>query len=398
VPGEPYRRDVPGSVGTDNQGPIRVVVYTDSLPGGSQASLATLVGFLGDSIDLTVMGTSEARVADVATARPGTATCVVPAVRSKFDVRSIGAHVRAIRRLRPDVLHVSCDNPWSAPYGLLAGVLTRTPTIGVVHGPAPAWRRRQQMLVRRLAPAVDAYVSVSRSSATATAGALGLAAGSVRTIYNGVRAPTLPPITMGAPATVERLPGTEPVVAGTGRFSPEKGFDVLIQAMGRLPRARLVLFGDGEERSGLEALATRLGLADRVHFAGWVPSPWNAGSQIDVLAVPSRSEGFGIALVEAMLARIPVVASEVGGIPEIVEHERTGLLVPVDDALALSKAIERLLDSPQLRERLVDGAEAMASARYAPEAMAAAYEALYTEVLTDRASKRQRVRVPRSRR
>jgi glycosyltransferase involved in cell wall biosynthesis len=102
--------------------------------------------------------------------------------------------------------------------------------------------------------------------------------------------------------------------------------------------------------------------------------------------MPSRREGFGITAVEAMMSRVPVVASDAGGIPEIVEHERTGLLVPVDDPKALAEAIGRLLDDPQLRERLVDAAETVTSVRYTPEAMVASYEALYSEVLRERAS------------
>jgi glycosyltransferase involved in cell wall biosynthesis len=367
--------------------PIRVVVYTVSQPGGAQISLATLVRFLDANVDVTVMGTSEEGVADVAAARPGTPTCVVPAVRNKLDVRSICAHVRALRHLRPDLLHVSCDNQWSAPYALLAGVLTRTPTIGVVHGPAPAWRRRQRLLVQWLARAVDAYVSVSKSSAAATASSLGLSPGSVRTIYNGVRRPpTSSNATGRSPTSGTRPTGPGPVVASVGRFAPEKGFDVLVRAMAELPRARLVLFGDGEERANLESLAERLGLSERVHFAGWVSSPWDTSFQIDIFAMPSRREGFGITAVEAMMSRIPVVASDAGGIPEIVEHERTGLLVPVDDPKALAEAIGRLLDDPQLRERLVDAAETVTSVRYTPEAMAASYEALYSEVLRERLS------------
>jgi glycosyltransferase involved in cell wall biosynthesis len=179
-------------------------------------------------------------------------------------------------------------------------------------------------------------------------------------------------------------------VAGVGRFSPEKGFDVLIRAMGKLPQARLVLFGDGEERANLESLARELGLSERVHFAGWVGSPWDLAPEIDVFAVPSRREGFGITVVEAMMSRVPVVASAVGGIPEIVDHERTGLLVRVGDPSALANAIGRLFDDPRLRERLVGAAEAAASERFRPEKMAASYEALYEEALTKRASMNRR--------
>ena len=213
------------------------------------------------------------------------------------------------------------------------------------------------------------------ASSRATESALDLPAGSVRTIYNGVSSSVVPP---------PRSQSADPVIGAVARFSPEKGLDVLIEAFDRVRRGRLVLIGDGDERSRLETLVKDRGLVDRVLFAGWVTGPWTAQWAFDALVVPSRSEGFGLAVVEAMLAGIPVVATEVGGLPELIEQGRTGLLVPSDDPAAMAGAIIRVLDDREQALRRADAARADARQRFSPAAMAAAYEALYAEVAKGR--------------
>jgi len=354
---------------------LRVAMYCETGLGGALATTMTLLAALRSGIQVTVIGSQIDVIDRLAAVRPGTVTEIVPPVRDKLDARAIFGHVTAVHRLRPDVLHVSCNNPWTSPYGLLAGILTRTPTVGVVHGPAPAWRRRQQWLVRRLAPHVSAYVSVSSASSRATESALALPAGSVRTIYNGVPLPT---------ELAARTEPAEPVIGAVSRFSPEKGIDVLLEAFARVKRGRLVLIGEGDERPRLEALTDTLGLADRVWFEGWWTGPWTAKWAFDVLVVPSRSEGFGLTVVEAMLAGIPVVATQVGGIPELIEQERTGLLVPPDDPAALADAITRVIEHRGLALERAAAARADARERFSPAAMAANYEALYAEAARPR--------------
>jgi glycosyltransferase involved in cell wall biosynthesis len=349
---------------------MRLAFYFVGGPGGSLISCLTLLGALKEHIEVTVLGSPADMIDELAAIRPGTATRELPPVANKFDVTAISRHVAAVRRLQPDVLHVSCDNPWTSPYGLLAGLLTRTPTIATIHGPAPPSGRGQQWLMRRMAPFVTAYVSVSMASSRASESALGLPPDSVQTIYNGVPLPVVPTPPSGPDG---------PVIGAVARFSSEKGLDVLIEAFARLGRGRLVLIGDGEERQRLEALVEERGLVDRVLFAGWVTGPWTAQWSLDVLVVPSRSEGFGLAVVEAMLAGIPVAATDVGGLPELIEHDRTGLLVAADDPGALADAIARVIDDRRQALQRAEAARREARERFSPASMAAAYEALYEE-------------------
>jgi glycogen synthase len=140
-----------------------------------------------------------------------------------------------------------------------------------------------------------------------------------------------------------------------GRLHRQKGVDTLIRALPLLPpEATVTLVGDGPERATLRRLASDLGVADRVTVTGFVPHGMVPGllAGADVVVLPSRYEELGTALVEAMAAGRPVVASHVGGIPELVRDGVDGLLVPPDDAAALAKAVTRVLANPVLAAEL----------------------------------------------
>jgi glycosyltransferase involved in cell wall biosynthesis len=233
-------------------------------------------------------------------------------------------------------------------------------------------------LVRAVTRRLDALVSVSDASARAIELSLGLPRGRVGTIYNGVDIGT----GAGAEGSATKATGRSgPVVGAVGRLAPEKGMDVLLQAMAQVPGTRVVMAGDGPEREPLERLAHELGIASLVTLAGWVEAPWPDHFVPDVLVVPSRREGFGLAAAEALMAGIPVVASAVGGLPEVLEDGASGLLVPPEDPAALAHAIETVLsDNESTRMRVARGLES-ARRRFKPTVMAAAYETLYAELV-----------------
>ncbi len=359
----------------DGSRPLRLTCYFDaSARGGSSASLAVLLGALDPTFDVTVMGTSDEMVRWVAAARPGSERRVLSPVRSKFDVRAIREHVRAIRELRPDILHVNLDNPWTSQYGLLAGLITRTPMVSVLHLPTPPWRRRQQWLVRPIARRVKAYVCVSHHSARFAESMLGMPPGSARVIHNGMPVPRQ--LASPGPAS----PAGTLRIGAVGRLDPQKGLAVLIEAMTALPGCRLVLVGDGPDRAALEEMVRARSLHDRVEFAGWIDGPWTATWAFDVVAMPSINEGFPLVIVESMLAGIPVVASDVGGISEIVVPGSTGDLVPPRDPDALAEALRAVAADPARRQAMAATCRAVALDQFTDAAMAARYETLYREV------------------
>jgi glycosyltransferase involved in cell wall biosynthesis len=356
----------------DHERPFRLTCYLDATElGGSSTSLAVLIAALDPTFDVTVMGTSEKMVRWVAAARPGAKTTVLRPVRSKFDFRAIGEHIRAVRRARPDILHVNLDNPWTSQYGMLAGVLTGTPMVSVLHFPTAPWKRRQRWFVRPLARRVSGYVCVSHDSARFAESVLHLKPGSVRVIHNGSPAPN----------AVTRSDSTGRIRIGSvGRLAPEKGLDALVEAMRSLPECELVMVGEGPERAKLEGLVRNHQVGDRVTFAGWVEPPWTDHWAFDVLAMPSLAEGFPMVIVEAMLVGIPVVATTVGGIPEIVVPGSTGMLVPPRDPGALADALGRVARDGQLRQEMAARCRSVALEKFTAEVMAARFEGLYREV------------------
>lgn len=167
----------------------------------------------------------------------------------------------------------------------------------------------------------------------------------VRTIHNGWEGQPLP-----------RRSSAFLRIVSVGNLRREKGHSTLLRAFlsiaGEIPNARLVLVGDGPERATLERQAQAFGLKDRVDFEGAVNDVWPYLAEADVFVLPSRSEALGIAVLEAMAAGAPVVASAVGGVPELIEDGVSGTLVPAEDEEALALSLRRLLKSPQERSRL----------------------------------------------
>ena len=183
-----------------------------------------------------------------------------------------------------------------------------------------------------------------------------------------------------------------PVVIGTAaRLSPEKGIAYLIEAFAALrrrfgERLTLRLAGEGPERQKLEALVRRLGVGEAVDFRGWVEHEELPAflRELDVFVLPSTAEGFGVAAVEASATGLPVVATSVHGIPDVVRDSVTGLLVPAKDATALATAIGRLVEDEGLRRRLGAAGREYVAQRYDWRRNAAQMELIYRRLLEGR--------------
>ncbi|MBI4636026.1 MAG: glycosyltransferase [Candidatus Rokubacteria bacterium] len=179
------------------------------------------------------------------------------------------------------------------------------------------------------------------------------------------------------------LPPAAFVIAGLGRLVPVKGFDLLVRALPAIltevPGAHVVLIGDGPERGALEALATRLGVAHRLTLTGATREVAACLAGADVVAAPSRNEGMGRALVEAMALGIPVVGTAVGGIPGVIADGEAGRLVPPEDPAALARALASLGRDPALGRKLGEAGARRAeqfSTETAERSLLAAYASL----------------------
>jgi glycosyltransferase involved in cell wall biosynthesis len=274
-------------------------------------------------------------------------------------VRAVTGGVASVRRLlreRPfDLIHSCLYRSHCVARLARLGIGRPIPLVSSEHC-VGATRSRLTLLGNRLTAGLsDRIHAVSRAVGDAVVLRDRIAAGRVRVVVNGIDPPAPVP---GARRRLRRALGIadgELILLTIGRLHREKGADVLLRALpqvapdGAFP-FRAIVVGDGPERGALEAQARRLGLAGSVFFAGERRRvvPWLQAA--DLFVLPSREEGLPVAPLEAMALSLPVVATRVGGTPEVVEHGRTGLLVPPDDPAALAEALRRLaLDEPARR-------------------------------------------------
>jgi glycosyltransferase involved in cell wall biosynthesis len=173
-----------------------------------------------------------------------------------------------------------------------------------------------------------------------------------------------------------------------GRLVPAKGFDLAVEALPALARRHpgltLAIAGDGLERARLERLARETGVGDRVSFEGWI-SPERVCarmSEASVIVLPSHQEGLPVVAIEAAWSGRPVVAANVSGMAEVVEHGRTGLLVPAGDRDALARAIDEIVSDPGRARRMGSEARRLATERFSLENMLNAYESLYERLVS----------------
>ena len=307
-----------------------------------------------------------------------------------LDPRAFRRILRRARRDRPDVLHTHLVH--ADFHGLPAGRLARVPAlVSTKHG-FNAFRDRKAFATadRTVASLADVHVAISAGLARYLAESEGFDAASFEVVHYGIEAGREPLPLPGAPR-----------LAIVGRLIPLKGHDVLLRAVARarerLPGLTLEIAGDGELEPVLRATATRLGLDDAVTFLGRVAPVTPALERAEVVVVPSFGEGFGMVALEAMERGRPVIASDVGGLPEIVDDGRTGILVPPGDVEALARAIEELADDPARTAAMGRAGRARALEDFSQERCTERIAALYGPALAAGGERRLRRRSSQAR-
>jgi glycosyltransferase involved in cell wall biosynthesis len=209
-------------------------------------------------------------------------------------------------------------------------------------------------------------------------------------IPNGADPATFTPFQKEEARAKLDLPRDKKIVLFLGNLVPVKGIEYLLEAVALLPRqdVLLCLVGDGELKTALASQARRLGIAHKCRLVGRRPHaevPWWL-SAADCLVLSSLSEGLPLILPEAMLCRVPIAATAVGGIPEIVSDGYTGLLVPAKDPAALAKAVDALLTNDARVCAMVEHAESRAKSEFTWEVNARKTVALYRDVVCRRST------------
>jgi glycosyltransferase involved in cell wall biosynthesis len=367
--------------------------------GGAQVHVQNLVGRLDPTrFDVEVISLSDGP----AVRRLRAAGTTVHLVDELADAPALRRVVELLRRRPPQVLHNHMFRAevigTRAALALAEGGQPKPFVVSTLHS-SRVRSAADQELMRRLTPAMDRLIAVSRAIVTKLI-AEGRTTAPVDLIYNGV--------------DLERYEYTEacctlpeeyglaegsPLVGVIARLEPEKGHPTLLEAwprvLARVPAARLLIVGEGSQREQLEAQADALGLlgeqceGDRcvgtrgarpgakVVFTGLRDDVPAVTAALDVAVLPSYREAQGMVILEAMALRRPVVASEVGGVTEMIEHERTGLLVPPHDAEALGDAITRLLTDHPLADTVARAGHDLVQARFSLTAMVSAVAGIY---------------------
>jgi len=314
-------------------------------------------------------------------------------VRPLADLLVLGRLYRAIRHFRPAIVHTHTAK--AGFVGRVAARLAGVPVIvhtfhgHVLRGYFGAIKSGLYRLVERI---LARHTHVLLAVSEAVKGdlvSLGVApADKIRVLPLGLPlTPLATDLPRGRLRSAHGIPDDAPLIGVVGRLVPIKDLGTFLDAAQRLRRhdasAHFALVGDGELRGELEARVRALGLQDHLHFCGWRREMREVYGDLDVVVNCSRNEGTPVALIEAMAAGRPVVATEVGGTPDLLGHGKRGVLIRAGDAAALADAIEDALRSP-VPERL-DEARRYVLKQHSVDRLLSDVDRLYRELLAEAA-------------
>jgi glycosyltransferase involved in cell wall biosynthesis len=313
-------------------------------------------------------------------------------IRPWRDFQALGSLMNEIRRFRPDI--VETHTAKAGVIGRVAAALCRVPVVihvyhgHVLHGYfSPAPTRFFVEIERRLAGRSSCLLAVSEQ---VRSDLLALRIGSknrFEVMRVGLDLERVRSVeTRRGELRSELGLGPVPLIGIVARLAPVKAHDVFLRAASRLkdrmPEAHFLVVGDGELRASLETLASDVGLGGRLRFLGWRSDVERIYADLDLVVLSSRNEGSPVALIEAMASGRNVVATAVGGVPDVVRHRETGLLVEPDNPEVLAQAMEELLRAdPAERAAMARAAREDAFERFGLARLLADVDRLYTELL-----------------
>ncbi|MGV3515953.1 glycosyltransferase [Luteitalea sp.] len=369
--------------------PIRVVHVIHHLqPGGMEYGLVKLVnGLAGGEVESVIVSTTTPNPAMLALLHPDVRV-VTLARRAGNDPTLVWQLFRAFRRERPDVVHT---HAWGTLVeGYVAARLARVPVL--LHGEhgtlqtRPGQIRAQRFVWSR----VDRVLSVSSRLAERMATTVGVPQDRITVVRNGVDLERF-----GATSRRDArhaLGVTEDalvLIGHAGRLVEVKNQALLVAAAARLAaqgrRCRVLIAGEGPLREALQGQIDALGLESVVTLLGHRADVERFFAALDVYVLCSTSEGMPNTILEAMAARVAVVATRVGGVDELVVEGETGLMVPSSDEAGLADALRALVDAPERRQAMAESGRRRALERFSVGAMVAGYAAVYRDVAGARA-------------
>lgn len=321
---------------------------------GAENHLLTLLPGLNDEYDISLLMLVEDAdsMKDFAESfhRKGVEVVRIP-IGFHYDLTVIGKIYFQLRKIRPHMVHTHLIHAdlYGIPAAMLAGIKV---LVSSKHGyddydHTSTFYRANKFL----SPRLNRVITISKALQAKVESAEGIPRSKMTTIYYGLDAEEYASARdKDFARTFYGIPEKTFLIGSVGRLVPVKGYETLLRAVSGIDRDfRLLIMGEGPLRKRLEALASELGLALKVVFPGFSDHVSRILSGVDLFVLPTSGEGFGLVLLEAMAHGLPVVATDTMAIPEIVEHEKTGILVPPKDILSLRRALDRLMTSPDER-------------------------------------------------
>ena len=317
--------------------------------------------------------------------KTGVSVCVLDEMSDDEAIEAVASHLHAVKA---DVVHNHMYRAevigTRAAWLLAAAGLPRPFVVGTVHS-SRVRSPEDRDLVRRLTPRMDHLVAVSRAIVRKIEDE-GRVGAPISLIYNGVDLARYAEQEVCCTLNKEYgIPAGAQVVGVVARLEPEKGHPTLLDAwpavLEAVPNAHLLIVGEGTQREALEAQAAALGPS--VTFTGRRDDVPAVTAALDVAVLPSYREAQGLSILEAMALSRPVVASAVGGIPEMIDHGRTGLLVPPHDPQALAASLIRLLTDHPYADTIGRAGHDLVHERFCVELMVRAVETIYDEAVAD---------------
>jgi sugar transferase (PEP-CTERM/EpsH1 system associated) len=305
--------------------------------------------------------------------------------REGNDWRIVSELFHLMRSRKPHIVHT---RNWGAIDGIIASRLSKMPV--VIHG-EHGWNAedlhglnlKRRLARRLLSPVVNCFVTVSEDIRDWLIRSVRIKPEKIKKIVNGVDTRRF--CNKDAGVLLERCPPQDEIVIGTvGRMDPIKRYDLLLRAFDHIDHNRyklkLIMVGDGPQSSKLRSIAGQLSHADRIVFAGATADVVDQYHQMDIFVLPSENEGISNTILEAMACGLPIVATAVGGNPELVIHGETGMLIPAGSAEAIYQALSVYLENPN--NLTLHGVQARKRVEnwFSLDRMVKEYETLYREL------------------
>ncbi len=303
----------------------------------------------------------------------------VSTFRSVSALSSMFRFARALRAWKLDILQIY--SPDSTYFGVPAARIAGVPAVIRTHRNTGYWMRPRDRVLQCIFARLVTWTIANGEACRRAAERAGADPAAISVIPNGIAteryrdwkapsgAPTQDVMRVGVVANLRRVKRLDTLLLAAQQVAP------------KFPQTIFEIAGEGPERASLEALGERLGLGDRVRLRGVIEDVPSFVSSLDVAVLCSESEGLSNSVIEYMAAGRPIVATDVGGNPELVAHEKTGLLIPPNDPDALAAAILRLLEDPSLAHRLASAARERALREFTMEVQNRRYERVWSSLL-----------------